>query len=182
MQADAQNTNQAMARYADGDEESFAVVYRALGPMVRRCHARWSGEGSADDLTQQTFMALHRGRHRYRPGTAIQPLLMVIARRTSIDALRKRARSRESLTRGGDLPPTLVSDGSDARHTAAAVHDALAELPDGQRAVIERHKLLGFSFTEVAADLGIGEQAARVRASRAYRQLRTLLDDYALAA
>lgn len=164
-----------MGRHADGDEAAFDVVFSILAPLVRGYHRRWVDEARADDLTQQTFLKVHRARDRYRRGSPVTPWVLAIARNVGIDALRKRGRNREMLTNEGLLPDQIVEPPADANALIAAVRDAIATLPEGQRAVVALHKLLGYSFAEVAAELGIREGAARVRAVRSYGRLRMAL-------
>lgn len=167
---------EAMGRYADGDPEAFETVYRLLAPMVERCHRRWAGPAAAEDLTQQTFMKIHRVRDRYQRGSPVGPWVLSIARHLAIDSLRKRGRNREWLTDRGHLPELTSEPVIDDRDVAEAVRAAVAELPQAQRDVIALHKLEERPFAEVADLLGIQEGAARVRAHRAYGRLRELLD------
>src|SRR5690606_22615786 len=55
------------------------------------------------------------------------------------------------------------------------VRAAIAQLPEGQRLVLEMHKLEGLSMAEVAQRLDIREGAVRVRAHRGYKALARLL-------
>jgi RNA polymerase sigma-70 factor, ECF subfamily len=178
---DSQQLILAMQRYVDGDADSFDTLYEALGPVVQRGHARWSGRETAADLTQQTFLKIHRGRKGYRSGEPVTPWVMTIARRVSIDSLRKRGRGREHLTAQGELPARPVPPAVEARDTQRHVQHALRSLSDGQRQVVELHHLQGHGFAEVATRLGIQENAARVRASRAYANLRRILSPAAAA-
>ena len=110
--------------------------------------------------------------------------VLTIARRLSIDALRRGAR-RERLTGDGTLPEIAVepletsSVGADptlgTEALMTALRAAVETLPEGQRAVVALHKLDGLPLAEVAARLGIREGAARVRAHRGYSRLRELL-------
>ncbi len=87
---DDQALTDAMGRYVDGDAASFRVVYDALAPVVLRCQMRWVGDAAlASDLTQETFLRVHRARDRYRAGAPVGPWVITIARRLSIDALRR---------------------------------------------------------------------------------------------
>ena len=179
MQGNREHATEALMRamdgHAEGDAAAFAELYFALGPLVRRCHARWSGESTADDLTQQTFLCVHRDRARYGRGRPVKPWVLAIARHLSIDALRKRGRSLELLTREGALPDRGCAADVERRAVAARVRAAVEALPAGQREVVELHKLEEWSFSEVAGALGINESAARVRAHRAYYSLRDAL-------
>lgn len=168
----------AMERYADGDPAGFDVVYRELAPVVRRCLIRWVGDPHlAGDLVQETFLRVHRARGRYRSGAPVGPWVLTIARRLSIDALRKKGRAKVRLTREGDLPepPAVPEDEPTPQWMLQEVRDAIAALPESQRAVVGMHKLEGRPMAEVAEILGISEGAARVRAHRGYKRLRLTL-------
>ncbi|MFN3199122.1 MAG: RNA polymerase sigma factor [Bradymonadia bacterium] len=168
----------AMGRYADGDARAFDEVYRVLSPVVLRCQIRWVGDRTlAEDLTQQTFLRVHKARDRYRPGAPVGPWVLTIARRLSIDALRKRGSRKDVLTREGELPEMQTAPEEEETPTELieALKQAINELPEGQRAVVAMHKLEGRPLAEVAATLGIKEGAARVRAHRGYNRLRARL-------
>lgn len=174
---------EAMGRYVDGDARAFNTVYRLLYPMVLACQRRWAGVDRAEDLAQQTFLKVHRNRHRYRTGSPVGPWVLAIARHLSIDALRKAGRSRETLTREGTLPDRLTDHRDPAidAEIKEAVRAAVETLPPSQRAVIAMHKLDERSFAEVAEALDINEGAARVRAHRAYARLRKALHGFSPA-
>ncbi|MCB9525910.1 MAG: sigma-70 family RNA polymerase sigma factor [Myxococcales bacterium] len=167
----------AMGRYADGDARAFDHVYRELAPAVRACLHRWTGPSHVDDLCQKTFLRVHRARHRYRPGAPVGAWVLTIARNLAIDELRKRGTQRDRTTPEGELPDVAAEppEPEPDAEVIAAVRDAIAQLPESQRRVIELHKLDERPFAEIAAELGINEGAARVRAHRAYDKLRKLL-------
>lgn len=175
---DAQRLADAMGRYADGDPAAFVLVYGALHPVVSRCMRRWINDAAlAEDLVQETFLRVHRARDRYRAGAPVGPWVLTIARRLSIDALRRRGTRRTVLTRDGEVPEGRV-DPPEPRDDAtliAEVRAAIAELPASLRLVVEMHKLEGRPMAEVAEALGIREGAARVRAHRGYKRLQERL-------
>lgn len=171
-----------MLRYADGDTRGFDAVYGRLAPVVAACQRRWVGDPDlAADLTQETFLRLHHARMRYRPGAPVGPWVLTIARRLSIDALRRRGRGLERLTADGALPEPVAdeaADGAAALDPEALMGElraALETLPAAQREAVALHKLDGLPMAEVALRLGIKEGAARVRAHRGYEALRRLL-------
>jgi RNA polymerase sigma-70 factor (ECF subfamily) len=168
----------AMERYADGDPAGFEQVYQGLSPVVNRCLVRWVGDPDlAGDLVQETFLRVHKARHRYRPGAPVGPWVLTIARRLSIDALRRRGRAKEKLTREGEVPEpaAIPKDEPTPQWVLQEVRDAIEALPASQRSVVSMHKLEGKPLAEVAEILGISEGAARVRAHRGYKRLRNTL-------
>ncbi len=167
-----------MGRYADGDPRAFEYVYNTLAPVVTRCLYRWVSDGAlVTDLTQETFLRVHRARDRYRRGAPVGPWVITIARRLSIDALRRRAARRDRLTRDGAVPEQVapVADEPTPKWLVDEVRAAIEALPESQRVVVAMHKLDGQPLAAVASALGINEGAARVRAHRGYKRLRTTL-------
>ncbi len=168
-----------MECYADGDQRGFEELYRALAPMVFHCLRRWIGNSTqAEDLTQETFLRVHRARERYRRGAPVAPWVLTIARRLSIDHLRSRGAARVAITPNGELPETGVRDtrtDENLQELVAAVREAVAQLPDAQRKVVALHKLESQPMTDIAKALGITEQAARLKAHRGYKKLRVKL-------
>lgn len=175
---DEQALSDAMGRYADGDAAAFQEVYRMLAPAVTGCLRRWVGDPQlAADLTQETFLRVHRARDRYRRGAPPGPWVLTIARRQAIDALRRKGSARDRLTADGVVRDVAAPtpDEPTPEWLLQEVRDAVSALPAGQRAVVAMHKLEGRSMAEVAVALGIREGAARVRAHRGYERLRLLL-------
>ena len=141
---------------------------------------RWVGDPElAHDLVQETFLRVHRARDRYRSGAPVGPWVITIARRLSIDALRRQGRSRERVTREGELPEPreapAEADPPTPQWLVDEVRAAIEALPESQRVVVSMHKLDGRPLAEVAEILGINEGAVRVRAHRGYKRLREAL-------
>jgi RNA polymerase sigma-70 factor (ECF subfamily) len=148
---------------------------------------------AVDDLLQLTFLRAHLARERFEvrgadADGAVQGWYFAIARNLALDHLRQRGRRDKrhvSLERedGADqqLPDEaattedLILDHEHSEAVIEAVREAIARLPQGQREVVELHKLGGMSMAEVAARLEIREGAARVRAHRGYKALAKLL-------
>ena len=79
----------------------------------------------------------------------------------------------DKLARG--IWPALVTpftDDGTALETARQVHEALAQLPEGQRTVIQLHWFHGLAFAEVAEVVGASVSAVKVRAHRGYKVLK----------
>lgn len=189
---DAHPLEQAMARFAAGDDRALGDVYDLASPAVFTFLLRMSRDRPmAEDLTQETFLRLHRARGLYRPGAAVMPWAYTIARRLFLDAVRSR-RSQPDLTAGRgpatgdadhsprvgeDLPSSapsaeeLLAD----LELAAAVDEALAQIPENQAAAFRLLKGEGLSVAETAAIMGTTKGAVKLRAHRAYEALRGLL-------
>jgi RNA polymerase sigma-70 factor (ECF subfamily) len=168
-----------MAAYAAGSPQAFQRLFERLAPRVHGFFQRsFRDREVADDLTQQTFLKLHRNRGRYDASRPLRPYLFTIAASVRRDELRRRYRlppqaGEEALERvessdspiSGRLDPAIKN----------ALHAALDALPETQRVVIQLHRFEGLTFAEIAEVLGTTAGAVRVRAFRAYERLRTVL-------
>jgi RNA polymerase sigma-70 factor (ECF subfamily) len=179
--------DRAMARFAAGEDAALAEVYDLGSPAVLTFLQRLCRERPlAEDLTQETFLRIHRARGLYRPGAPVLPWAYTIARRLFLDSVRVRARRAEvqesyaSDTErlsphdvAGESPSAeeLLSDAE----LTQAVDDALAKLPEVQASAFRLLKGEGLSIAEVAAVMGISKGAVKLRAHRAYVALRGLL-------
>jgi RNA polymerase sigma-70 factor (ECF subfamily) len=166
-----------MCRYQAGDGAAFEEFYNRTRPLVHRYHSALAISGSqASDLTQDTFLQLHRSRHLYDPRLPVTPWLLAIARHVRLMAARV---VRRRLAREVPLPDRDIDRAApaDAILDKAILAQALARLPEHFRDPIVLHHLLGVSFRDIAGIVGSSEGGARIRASRGMSTLRRLLDD-----
>lgn len=170
-----------MAAYVDGNEHAFGELFRLLGPRVKRFFLRKFGdEALADDMRQITFLKMHRAREAYRVGEPLRPWLFTIAARVRIDELRKRKHVEQS----DDLERADLAHADEQLHEAdlveradiaTHVRDAVNALPESQRVVVKMHRYQGLTFREIADRMDVTEAAVKLRAFRAYGQLRKQL-------
>lgn len=169
-----------MAAYVKGEAAAFAELFHRYAPTLRRMmmNSRCS-EDLAKDLVQQTFLQLHRARFDYDPSKKLRPWLFTIAMNLVRGHFRTAARRPEApLDLDGANDPASAPVGAkriEDEQLAEAVRQALAQLPDAQRVVIEMHWFEERSFREIAASLGASLSAVKVRAHRGYQKLKLLL-------
>lgn len=171
-----------MQAYVEGDAEAFQRLFASLAPPLRAFFRRSVGDASAaDDLTQATFLKLHAARRAWRRGERLRPWVFAIAARLRADWLRARERlATEPLEDDAVAAPRPSSDpsaGTEDRERRERVHAALESLPESQRIVVQLHRFEGRGFAEIGDILGISEGAAKLRAFRAYAELRERLGD-----
>jgi RNA polymerase sigma-70 factor (ECF subfamily) len=175
-----------MDRYARGDDAAFDELYRLGAPRVRGFLLRLCGQlALADDLTQETFLRVHRARGTFAAGAAALPWMLAIARNALRDHSRRaHARpalhadsgdgEREAAARPGDVP--LGDEMLAAREMLAVVRSALEGLPALQREAFVLLRFEGLSVSEAAQVLGATEGAVKVRAFRASEALRAAVE------
>ena len=173
--------NDAMERYAAGDEPAFGLIFRELAPRLQAFLQRMSGRRDvADDLTQEAFLRIHRARGSFAPGRAVLPWAYAIARNCYLDHVR--AKSRAKLTNDDDAIHTLAT-GPDAsaeeemvgKESAAVVERTLAAMTPARREAFVLLRYEGLSVEAAAQVLGVSESAVKVRAFHAYELLRAAL-------
>jgi len=173
----------AMERYADGDERAFTELFHALAPRVHAFLKRLSGsDDTASDLTQETFLRMHRARGTFARGHAVVPWAYAIARNCFTSHVRS-PKYRAART-AVDVAEHEVSGGTDAsaeeklaaRQSAEIVGETLAAMSVINREAFVLLRFEGLSVSQAAEVIGATESAVKVRAFRAYEALRAALD------
>ncbi len=157
------------------DPDTFEAFYREHVEAVERFVARRVADRElAADLTADIFVAAIESAESYRPsrGTPVG-WLFGVARNVVSAERRRRGRERNATTRllGRRLlePDDVarIDERVDAEAGRRRLYAAMADLPDGQRAVLELVAVDGLSVGEAAGVLGVAPLAARVRLHRA---------------
>jgi RNA polymerase sigma-70 factor (ECF subfamily) len=179
----SRDADDAMARYARGDERDFAAVHAFVAPrLASYLRRRLRDQARVPDLVQQTFLHMHRARRTFRSGAAVLPWAFAIARRQLVDAVR--ADERERALDGYDAFDDDASDvtvfpGGDellaAKEAARRVELAFAGLTPPQRAAFVLVKADGLSLARAANVLGTTVTGVKLRTHRAYAALRLAL-------
>ena len=194
MVAGEESLDEAMNRYAQGEQAAFAILYGGLEQKLRAFLTRLTGAPVvADDLLQETFMRIHRARGSFDSGAAVVPWAYAIARNAWLDHVRAakvrgdgaRAKSSDEATL-----PVEATTGPDAdseqvaiaRQTAALVETVLGKLAPAQREAFVLLRYEGMSVEDAAAVLGSTPTAVKLRAFRAYEALRAALGQSRAAA
>jgi RNA polymerase sigma-70 factor (ECF subfamily) len=172
------------------DPATFEAFYRTHVEATQRFVARRVADPYlAADLTADIFLAAVDAAESYQPDRGTPSAwLFGVARNVVAGEHRRAARERDAHARAGGrrlLAPDDV-ERMQARIDAAAhsrqLFAALAQLPDGERAVLELVALDELTVTEAAAALGLRPVTARVRLHRARGTLRRQVFDDASSA
>ena len=174
-----------MAASAAGRRDAFEVlVARYLPRLTSYCAKLTRDPGAAEDLAQDTLLALWHRRASYRPERALRLLVFTIA----LNRCRNHARSwRRRLRWLGTAAPSEDID-------AVAVHEpvhvdqllelerqrrvraALARVPHDARAVLLLRYEQELSYAEIAEVVGKREVTVRSQVFHALRKLARVLE------
>jgi RNA polymerase sigma factor (sigma-70 family) len=163
------------------EPEAFAELYDRHSAPIHRYVTRRLGDGAADDVVAETFLAAFRGRHRYDLSRSdARPWLYGIAAHVISKQRRTEVRMWRALARAGTDPAAEGhADRVDNRVAAAAVQRglaaAMAGLAAGDRDVLLLVAWADLSYDEVAAALEIPVGTVRSRLNRARKKVREAL-------
>jgi len=157
-----------------GDAKAYEQLLRdlasALRPVVRRGLARAGrSEGDAEDIVQETLIAVHLKRHTYDTARPIGPWIGAITRHKLADALRRRGGSFNVPIE--DLTESLAAEEAKPTLSERELRRSLDALPSGQRMVLQAIAIDGVSIGEAAAKLDMSQGAVRVALHRALAAL-----------
>lgn len=183
---DMADTLSASLRASAQRPSAFSRVYAAQASALLAFFARRTFDVEvARDLTAETFAEAfeHRKRFRGRTDPEAAAWLYGIARHQLGRYVRKGVVQRKAVGRLGIEVPALSEDDhdrivdlaglADVRRTVA---EAFASLPPQQREALRLRIIDEHAYPDVAAALGVSEQTARARVSRALRRIADLTD------
>ena len=170
-----------VAAAKEGDRAAFDELVRRTYAGVYTLAYRLTGnEHDARDVAQEAYLRAFRAIKRFRGDSRFATWVFRITANCASSLLTRRTRtSHEELS--GDEPiadlrheidPESMAESGFVRDRLTA---ALAELPPRLRAVVVLRDVYDLPHEAIAAELGISQEAAKVRLHRARRKLRERL-------
>jgi len=152
---------------AGGNERALEAFIRATQQDVWRFVTYLSDAGTADDLTQETFLRAIGAIERFSGRSSARTWLLAIARRVVADHIRH-AQSRPRTAAGAD-PERVVRGDRHARgfEDLVEVTTMIANLTTEQREALLLTQLLGLPYADAAAVCGCPVGTIRSRVARA---------------
>ena len=161
-----------MVRVRDGSRPAFEVLFdRYRDPVWRFFRRRTRDAGRAEELAQDTFVAVIEGARRYRRGGAFRSYLFGIAYNVLLAERRKRAhRASDSLDE--DPPSPHAADPDEVLW----LRDALARLDEDDREILMLREYEQLSYQEIADVRGTPLNTVRSQLFRARMALKDALE------
>lgn len=173
------------ARIAARDEQALAELVDLTTPwLLGVAHGMLHDVDEAEDVVMETFRTVwNSARPPTEESRGLLPYLLRVTRHRAIDRLRRRERRRrrlaaltaEDVERDRVAPVEPNEAGQPGWQLHAKVHEALAELPEDQRAAIQLAYFEGLTQSEVAGTLGIPLGTVKTRLRLAFVRLRSTL-------
>ncbi len=154
-----------LRRAIAGDERAYAVFLEGIAALVRGFARRRivTGGVDAEDIVQETLLAIHLKRHTWIADAPVLPWVFAIARFKLIDAFRRRGRRIELEI--DEIAETFAQPEPDAV-SGRDIGTVLDTLAPGQKSVVTAISVEGLSIGETARRLGMNETAVRVSLHR----------------
>ena len=153
--------------FQNGSQEAFEELFRRyLEPIYGFFRRRLSDIARAEELAQETFLAVLRGRERYEPRAPVRTYLYGIAFRQLAAERRKASHNSHQVAE-----PSISHD-PDA---TLWVRQAISRLDSDAREVVMLREYEQLSYEEIARLLGIPINTVRSRLFRARMELKNHL-------
>ena len=166
--AEAQYREWMLAALA-GDAAAYRRLLAALTGHLRAYYARRVGPATAEDLVQETLIAIHTRRATYDPAQPFTAWVYGIARYKLIDEYRRQKR-RPSVPLD-EAPELFAHDETEAATARHDVQKLLAKLPEAKRKLVQATQIDGRSVAETADASGLTESSVKVTVHRALKSL-----------
>lgn len=171
--------NDLLQRMTAGDEEAFTTLYRRHQGNIYRFALLMSGSpATADDVTQEVFLTLMRGKHTYDPARGSLAMFLygiarnqVLRRRRwdrACDPLEEETEEGEIIVRHLPAPDDPLAD-IVRGEMIDAVRQAVLALPARYREVVALCDFQELSYAEAAQalDCAVGTVSSRLNRARA---------------
>ena len=175
------NDGELLKQYVDeGTEPAFEELVRRHADLVYSSALRRVGPGLADDVTQAVFVVLARK----APGLARRKVLNLsgwlfrATRFAALNAMKRQKRQEErerAAAREARIEMTERKSPEEWEEVRPILDEAMDRLGAGDRDAVLLRFFRGASFAEVGETMGISENTAAKRVSRALQKLHRFL-------
>src|SRR5690606_375976 len=158
---------QLFQRYTDGDENGFQILMQRYEPRIQGfLRKRLNDEERVEDLTQDTFLRIHRARESYDPSRKFSTWIHTIANNLLKNEFRNRSRRRETVfselrpetspAGGASRPVEFQADGSDPEQETYrselrdAIDTAIEKMDEHHRIPFVMREVDDLSYEEIA--------------------------------
>ncbi len=188
-----------LARLRDGDEDAFRQLVRALhGALVRLALAFVGSQGAAEEVVQDTWMAVIAGLDKFEGRASLRTWTIgILVNRAKTRGVRDRRTvpfapqvdegdtledHRFSAAGTWSSPPSAWDKAPEAltlrKEACEQIEIELAKLPPAQGTIVMLRDVEGWDAAEVCKALEISEANQRVLLHRGRARLRAALEHY----
>ncbi len=170
-----------MLNVQKGDMAAFEALYDRYQKRLFHFILRFARERFlAEDIFQETFLRLLKGRKSYRKGARFSTYLFIIGRNLCLDVLKSWESRHLLLSREDEIERAAdKSKGSDKileeSERGKNIQSAIEALPADQREVLILKKYSGLAYDEIARIVNSTPAAVKQKSYRAVQSLKQRL-------
>jgi len=162
-----------MAAFARGEKEAFEELFsRYQQPLYGFFRRRVPDRAHAEELTQETFLALVKAAPRYEARASLRTYLYAIAYQI-LKGYRRKSAFRQAFFGSSDRVKEATA--RDRMEAEIQLRDAIGKLERVEREILLLREYEELRYTEIAEVLGIPVNSVRSRLFRSRQALRELL-------
>jgi RNA polymerase sigma-70 factor, ECF subfamily len=182
-EGDAVDAPDFLDRLRAGDARAFEELVASHQHRVFGVALRMLGiAAEAEEIAQEAFLRAHRSLGEFRGDARLSTWLYAIVSRLCLNRLA--SGDRRAVRHGEDILRRVADErgGPEARaergELDAALHRAIAELPEERRVVIILRDVEGLAYEEIARALDVELGTVRSRLHRARMEIREKLERF----
>jgi len=181
---------QLFERYQSGDESAFGHIVERYEPLIKGfLYKRLKDEERVQDLTQDTFLRVHRARERYDSSRKFSTWIYTIASNLLKNEYRNRSRRREtpfselrkeSQQEVGARPIEFESDTPNPEQVAyqgelrSAITETIDRMDEHHRVPFVMREVEDRTYEEISEAIGVPVGTVKSRLFRARTAFQTL--------
>ena len=186
-----EDDDQLVERVCSGDQSAFTLLVSRYHPSLVRVARYYVSAASAEDVAQETWIAVLRGVSNFEGRSSFKTwLFRILVNRAQTTGVREHRTIAVDPSESGDLASSQFDSGGAWRVPPQPFSEvvensmvneplvrltraAIARLPAAQQAVVTLRDVQGLSTTEVAALLTLSEANVRVILHRGRSRVRS---------
>ena len=169
---------QLMQAALAGDSNAYREFLSQVSRYLRRFVARRVPAADVEDVIQEVLTSIHKARATYDGKRSVLPWVSAIAHYRLSDYLRKHyAEFRQSQVDIAEMEDFIAAPVTESSELGELVNVEVEHLPERQQKILYLLHTEGYTAKEVGARLGMQESAVKVAAHRAYKLIRSRLQN-----
>ena len=173
-------TEEVITKAANGDMESFELIYRHYSRFVYNVAYRVvCNQEDAEEITQDVFVIIHKKLGSFRFASALKTWVYRVTMNTAINYAKKAGRERGravefneeiTMTESSTKQEVVIEEDSNKQ----VIESLLNSLSADQRACLVLRSIEGLSYQQIADALNININTVRTRIKRGREALMAL--------
>lgn len=163
-----------------GKEEAFDFIFRKYYKVLTVQAIRFvHDQDTAQSLVQDCFVSFWKKRYEISNIDHLYSYLFFMVRNQCIDHLRKQQLHRQvPITNQTDFPENETEQQIGADDLSSHLWQSISKLPERCRIAFEYSRIDGYTYSQIAREMGISNKAVEALISRSLKLLRANLVDF----